>query len=472
MRDGSWLPLAPRPHRSKQPFLQLLGLLFVIYATLGRTGAHIGIPLSRETGIYIGDLMLLLGLAMLTVQGGYERFFTLPIAWVWFLFFIWNLVQTLPYLPTYGMVSLRDGALWGYSLFAVIVASRLVARPSGFVVLFNQFGRFARYYVYFVLLVVPISLFFKDDSLGFAAPVLTALTPHVTGSMAFVACRFVSVPGAWWWAFAITIFASATQGRGVFMAFLAATAVLWLLNPWSMRPRVRSIGMIGGLGLLLAATMMLNLNLGISEHGRVVGPSQLLQNLVGALFQIGETENGALDETRVWRMGVWNAIIDSTVFGPYFWTGKGYGINIVDDAGFSLDTDPPTRSPENAHITVLARSGVPGLLLWVVLQLTWAVGILRVVFFARRTGRRRATGLLTFLLAYWMEYMVHAATGTVLEGPYGGIPFWTIFGIGVAAVRMVRRDADFFERIEFSAAAARSKRGAGSARPLSPPRLT
>src|SRR5207245_8732536 len=146
--------------------------------------------------------------------------------------------------------------------------------------------------------------------------------------------------------------------------------VLWLLNPWSLRPGARGIGLLGGLGFMLAAMLMLNLNLGVGDfRERQIGPGQLLENITGAF---SETGNDALDGTREWRMKFWTTIIDYTIFGSYFWTGKGYGINLADDAGLQA-ADPPTRSPENSHLTLLARSGVPGFSLWVVLQLTWAV---------------------------------------------------------------------------------------------------
>jgi hypothetical protein len=54
---------------------------------------------------------------------------------------------------------------------------------------------------------------------------------------------------------------------------------------------------------------------------------------------------------------------------------------------------------------------------------------------------------MTFILAYWANFLVASAAGPGLEGPFEGIWFWTIFGIGAAAIRILRRDPDFFERI-------------------------
>jgi len=474
IHNGDWLPSAPLVSRGKQPFLWLLCLLLVIYATLGRSGAHIGIPIpgAGGGGIFIGDVVLLFGLAMLMFRGGYERFFALPVAWLWLIFFGWNAAQTLPYFSVYGLAPLRDATVWGYSLFAVIIVSHLLARPSGFLILFNRYRVFCRFYVPYTLIIIPISLAYVPDDPGVFAwgpPAVPSLMPYLTGTMAFVACRFVSVPAVWWWALAIDVSAVGTQGRGALLSFIAAAAVVWLCKPWRTRLSVPVIGAVAGLCFLLAATLMLDLDFGVSASGRALGPNQLLQNIEGSFTSTGGAAGG-LDGTREWRMELWNQIIDMTVFGSYFWTGKGYGINIVDDLGHELPGD--TRNPENSHLTFLARSGVPGLVLWVVLQAAWVASISRVLFFARRTGRPRAAGLMTFVLAFWVQFMVYAATGVVFEGPQGGIWFWTIFGVGAAAARMVRRDADFFERMEFSADIVPTRRAVPSAPPFPSPRFT
>jgi hypothetical protein len=432
-----------------------LGLLLLIYATLARAGAHFGVPLSASTGIYIGDLTLLFGLALLLVDGSYRGWFSLPLAGLWSVFFIWNTAQTLLYMSEYGLLALRDGAVWGYSLFAVIVCSQLMSRPDRFLILLRQFARFARYYVFWIPVAAPVALFFPTSL--FAPQELAGLMPHVAGTLAFVVCRLVTVPALWWYVLPIDILLCGTQQRGSFVAFTAAVAVLGLLKPYKLRLTTRAFGCVAGLGLIFATAAILNLNFGVAVSGRAIGPAQFLENIKG-IFQ--QTGNPMLDQSRLGREELWEKIIDYTVFGPYFWTGKGYGINVLVDANFTTGDDPnepPARSPENAHLNFLARSGVPGFLLWIGLQLAWAASLLRVRAFARRTGRRRTIGIMAFLLTYWTVFMVQAATSVIFEGPQGGIWFWTIFGVGAAAARVVRRDPDFFERVDFRALAAASK---------------
>ena len=47
---------------------------------------------------------------------------------------------------------------------------------------------------------------------------------------------------------------------------------------------------------------------------------------------------------------------------------------------------------------------------------------------------------IVFLLAYWAAFIANIAFDVYLEGPVGGIWFWCLFGIGMAAVR-IHRDA-------------------------------
>ncbi len=257
VRDHCRFPFVPPAFRNRHSFLRLLSLLLLIYAALGRGGAHIGVRLSGETGIFIGDLALFFGLAVSTVEGSWHRFFVLPVAWPWFLFFGWHAAQTLPYLSIYGLVALRDGVTWGYSLFAVIVGSQLIAHPSGFAFLLNNYAKFARFYVFFVLIITPVSILNYDFSqnwlqgvlatIGFDPPTSEGLLVLVATTAGFVVCGFVSVPVWWWWAFAIEFVAIGSQGRGALMACLAAAGVLWLLTHGPDGPTRGSSGCLGGL---------------------------------------------------------------------------------------------------------------------------------------------------------------------------------------------------------------------------------
>ena len=135
-----------------------------------------------------------------------------------------------------------------------------------------------------------------------------------------------------------------------------------------------------------------------------------------------------------YRLDWWNHIIDYTFNGDYFWTGKGFGINLGTDSGFDPVGDGKVRSPHNGHITVLARTGVPGLCCWIILQLSWAFSILSNYFKSIRRHQPRWSSVFIALFIYWFALMMSSSFEVIIEGPSGGIWLWSIFGVGLASL--------------------------------------
>jgi O-antigen ligase len=147
------------------------------------------------------------------------------------------------------------------------------------------------------------------------------------------------------------------------------------------------------------------------------------------------------DGPRQWRIEWWNKILDYTIFGENFWTGKGYGINLANDDGFQVFDffqDQPLRSPHNSHLTFLARGGVPGFLAWLTLQGLFGMSLFRAYRKAVRSDRHDWATLNLWVLAYWFAFMVNATFDVFLEGPQGGIWFWCLFGFGIALMEAQR----------------------------------
>jgi hypothetical protein len=166
--------------------------------------------------------------------------------------------------------------------------------------------------------------------------------------------------------------------------------------------------------------------------GRKFSPDQMYSNIASIAEQSSQPE---LEGSRAWRLAWWNTIINYTIYGPYFWTGKGFGINLADEDGFQTG-DGTTRSPHNGHLTILARMGVPGLTIWCVLQTMFAAGLLFKSIKARRMQNELLARLLLWVLAYWAAFMVYASFDVYLEGPQGGIWFWCLFGLGFALMEV------------------------------------
>src|SRR5690606_24862423 len=152
--------------------------------------------------------------------------------------------------------------------------------------------------------------------------------------------------------------------------------------------------------------------------------------------QAGE---GNLEGTKEWRLDWWREILGYTLGGKYFWTGKGFGINLADDDGFQGTAwGGLLRSPHHGHMAVRARAGGAGLVLWLLVHLTWAVAIFTAHLRAAWAGDQRWAGLFLFVLAYWLALMTNAAFDVFIEGPMGGVWLWTVYGVGMAALWIYR----------------------------------
>jgi len=175
---------------------------------------------------------------------------------------------------------------------------------------------------------------------------------------------------------------------------------------------------------------------------RKVSAHQIVENAKSIIGQSGQQNEG----TKEWRLNWWNIIINDTLYGPLFWTGKGFGINLADADGFDGPRSPsPLRSPHNAHMTVLARAGVPGLVLWSIVLISWVGMQLNAMLSARARGHERWAELFLFIFCYAISILINATFDVTLEGPMQGIWFWCLFGFGVGSVMVYR--AQYAEEI-------------------------
>jgi O-antigen ligase len=88
--------------------------------------------------------------------------------------------------------------------------------------------------------------------------------------------------------------------------------------------------------------------------------------------------------------------------------------------------------------------GVPGLFLWAIMHLTWLYGIGDAYLRSRRRGHENWCGLFLWLFAYYLAFMINGSFDVFIEGPMGGVWFWTIYGTGVGALWCYGHRPDIF----------------------------
>lgn len=456
---GALLGLLALGRRLPGLALGFLAVCLLGYALLGRGFAYLGAP-----PLFVGEAALGLGLLALGLTGGLRGLVAAPPLYPLLALLLIGAAATLPYVGVYGIDAFRDAALWGYGFFALIVAGLLLRgdRGEGRQAEGRVLGA-ARGYVRYAplfLLWMPVALVISELyshaiplTPGADIPLLDLKGGDVAVHLAGIATllllglpRLLAAgrPGGtalgrlsltrtdWlWWALwfaaaAIPLF----RVRAGLLAVAAAVLVVLLFRPGTRwwKPLVL-------VAVMVTSFVAFDVRITVGSARNTISAESLLLNIQSITQSTGE---GDRDGSRRWRLLWWGDIVNYTVHGPYFWTGKGYGVNLADADGYQL-ADGELRSPHNGHLTILARSGVPGLAAWLLLQGLFVVGLLRAYRRATATGQELWARLNLWVLAYWTAFMVNAAFDVFLEGPQGGIWFWALFGFGLALLEVQRR---------------------------------
>ncbi|WP_309573115.1 O-antigen ligase family protein [Deinococcus sp.] len=428
--------------------LALVGISLAGYAFLGRGYAYFGVP-----PLFIGELTMILGLigAGMAVWQGTRLRHTWGLVALVVVFIAIGLRSTLPYYSQYHLDAIRDAATWYYSLFAVIVAV-LVVNQNRFKWAIERYGKLVPYLLVFGPIALWTTNLFHSQvptwptSGGEIVYVKAGdLAVHLAGMMGFLLLGLVRVRvGApaviqsvmsrrhewWWWTVWLAGTAGLISSRASLLSIIAALACILMFRPLARWGKLLFVA-----GAIFSLLVVIN-----PRYETKSGRELSIDGLMVALESVaGGTGNNAVDGTRTWRLNWWNKIEGYTLHGDYFWTGKGYGVNLANTDGFQVHADQSLRNPHSIHFSILARSGVPGLVSWIALNGAFAFSLFLAFVRARRQGQIMWANVHLWLLAYWLAFIVNASFDVYIEGPQGGIWFWSVMGFGIAALELCRR---------------------------------
>jgi O-antigen ligase len=396
-------------------FMLALGVLLAGYVLSGRMFAGIGVA-----PLLVGELTLALGLvAFLFSSSVVASFASIP-TFLLSLLIAWTIFCTTPYIGEYGFDALRDSVVIMYSLFAFAVVGLLLAKPGRL----WDVPVFLRVLTSVFVPLAPWNIHIKPGTMAvhLAAAALLALLGFRRAGVLWTLLLLI----------AMAIAASVNRGGMLAMMIMLAIGI-------AASGRLREFRKIM-LAVVVLVAVVYALDISIPTHReRDVGVRQLADNFI-SIFVSGDQ---SLEGTKAWRMTWWKSIIDYTFNGPYFWTGKGFGVNLAISDGFLVGVkewpnSPLLRSPHNAHLNILARTGVPGLSLWLLTLGSWAAALVAGIVRARRRGDETWARLFLLILCYGIGLLIDASFDVTLEGPMAGIWFWSIFGTGAAATMIYR----------------------------------
>jgi hypothetical protein len=384
------------------------------------------------TPLFAGEMVLLLGGLFAALATGYLKAAmrnSIPMLFL-LVFAAWGLARTLPLIPTYGIDSIRDAALWYYALIAVLVATVVMAVP-------DLPHRWARAYVPFLVVLLVWSPF----AILLAAaqsPVLPGsgvpLFSHKLDNLAIAATTAIAFlwlvpthPLRWrsrallTGLAAVIILVVGTQNRGGLVAASAGiilTGVLLGRRGWNMAAVMLSTVLVG---LLLAWGLNVQVT---GSTGRYISVAQLIDNAVS----IPQGQNSVdLGGTVGFRDQLWSGVIDLASSQGQLSTGLGFGPNLAQQLGVSIGQGDPLRSPHNSHVDILARMGIVGGVLWVAFWGSWYMLMLRRSRFLSPETR----GIVKVCMVGVAATLINAYFDPTLESPQGAMWLWALAGLGL-----------------------------------------
>jgi hypothetical protein len=422
--------------RATDRYLPVLALGFAGYVLFGKSFAYLGLP-----PLFIGEILFALGLLAFLASGCMTVLVATVPAVSAALLMAWVLLRTLQGLGAYGIDAPRDGAVALYAGFAFIVAALLVERPARIAQIVGYFRLHAR-----ILIPIAIIFYLIARFLGSSIPKLPGqdvevisvrsgeLAAHLCGALVLVLVGLCSVGRVWLVAALAAALLIASQSRGGMLALLAPLVLAMALS--GQLRRLITVG--SGIALIMSLAYVADLEIDLPRGERPISARALVDNVVSIA---APSEANNLDGTKQWRLNWWEAIRNYTFHGPYFWSGKGFGVNLAEADGFVVGLErggPLLRSPHSVHMTYLARSGVPGLTLWLLTCASWLLAMLRTARLAWLRGDADWSRYFIFLSCYLSSIIIDASFDVALEGPMLGIPFWILFGVGLGSLMVYR----------------------------------
>lgn len=221
-------------------------------------------------------------------------------------------------------------------------------------------------------------------------------------------------------AFALVV----VQARLTYLQILALLALLVVLRRSTLSRATLLLPMMFiGLGVFMMA--------GVQVSGRLTGEVDLdfFINHVLSIFGMGEGSEGIEQANSgvplrlQWWENIWAQLTDS--FDAMLF-GLGYGMPLVD---FGIGEEGvKVREPHNSYLSLLARLGVVGVVLWLFMHIALVTAWWRAWRFARAQGWQEWNDRLMWLMSFFILLWVAAAPEDAFEKPFFAIPYYVMWG--------------------------------------------
>ena len=421
------------------PFVRfgtVLGGLLLGYLLFDRAFAYLHLP---GTPLFIGEMTMVLGVVVAARSTGTLRAAVAaePVLSLLAVFMLWGAIRTVPGVGPYGMDAPRDAALWYYALFAFLAAASVSARPQLPHLMANRLRRWSPWVLVWLAVGQVLAPFadkapavpFSDVSVlshkpgGAAAAALLVLAvlwlvPGAKEHRGRVVVSFLAL---------MVIALIATQNRGALVGVTAGGMV----GLTFLADRVRVVGWALAT-IAIALTFMLLLSVKVpfpGPQGREYSARQLVTNVISLS---GADAPGGLDGTVDGRKELWTRVLNKQVSEHRVLVGAGFGPNLAAEVQVFDEGTDALRNPHNTHLSLLARMGACGALLWALTWVGWYWRVAGASRRLRRTSRHADAQMGGVCLVVTTVVLVAAVFDPLMEGPQVAVLLWSVFGMGLA----------------------------------------
>ena len=354
------------------------------------------------------------------------------------MWFIYGFVLIAYGATSRGIWALRDGTYIIDSLFIFVGFAFFSSERN-----INLFFKLLIFCFYIGLFYTFIYLF-KDSFLAFSPNVSPASGTERPISLFF---NFTSASLSWIWLaclpiifneklvgslfYKITpfILLSASlillQSRATYLSLFSVVVFLLYNNKISIKDIIIFI-------LLLFLLFPIISSVGIKIAGRFGSPESIffyIEHIMTMLPGFIPTTSGfeGASGTATQRIEWWAEIINNSLSSiKILLFGKGYGVELVD---FRIAYGVSVREPHNGFLSIFARSGLIGLLLFIWLHVVLIRNWLSAYKFAKSNNHITEKNYLLYLGSYIIIIFVAAIADSMFQYPYYAILYYFFWGI-------------------------------------------
>ncbi|MGA7340639.1 MAG: O-antigen ligase family protein [Terracidiphilus sp.] len=244
-----------------------------------------------------------------------------------------------------------------------------------------------------------------------------------------------------WASFLLAFSVAFAQSRTTYIAVLGVGAILTMVMR-RMAVRWAVVILLGVAAIGAVAVSGVNLK---GRTGHRISLDYLANHLESAS---GSAESEDVESAAggvPLRIGWWRHIFNQLKSSPenaIF--GLGYGMPLTDFQG----PGGITREPHNSYISVVARLGVSGLIVWILMQASLYSAWWRSYRLSRRMQWTRDQNNLILLLIFSLLALVVSIGEGAFEQPFYAIPYYFFFGVVLRYGKHLRQAAENQEMAE------------------------